>query len=238
MKIMELGHYHHLFVNYYVAAQNVLPQIPKSLELDLFEGRPVVSWVASTHQDIRLLGLPWKLSDQAYSLILRTYVKKKNKQGEWIRGYFEIEGWFSQSKIKKLYQVLRLGKKGSLDLTRSVCFEPFEKSSRGVFQYEWSSCNQKSREILKLRTIGLPEPAMSGYLEFFATEKYLQFSTQGNRTKSQMFSHAPWFLWEVDEVLLPMQWPGLLFQQLQVGEPASCYVAKGSKVNVGNVVSL
>jgi uncharacterized protein YqjF (DUF2071 family) len=231
MKIMELGHYHQLFVNYHVAAEDLKPLLPPGVEMDLFEGRPVVSWVASTLQDVKGVIFPWKLKEQAFALNLRTYVKQ-TQGSEPVRGFLNLEQWMSGFYVRKLHQILGLGNYEKLELTRSVHFEPYEKSSRGIFQYQWNIKGTES-QILKLRTIGSPEPAMSGYIEYFTSEKQVQFSYQKSEIKLQSYEHTPWFLWECDEVVLPQEWPSQKFAQWSLKSPASVFVVKGSKVFLG-----
>lgn len=231
MKIMELGHYHQLFVNYYAAPEDLKSLLPEEVELDLFEGRPVVSWVASTLQDVKGLIPPWKLNEQSFALALRTYVKRA-QGNELVRGFFNLEQWMSGFYVRKLHQLLGLGNFEKLEMTRSVHFEPYEKSSRGVFQYQWN-LNGEEPQILKLRTLGYPEPAMPGYIEHFTAEKQTQFSFQKREIRAQSYDHTPWFLWECDEVVLPHEWPSQRFAQWGLKSPSSVFVVKGSKVALG-----
>jgi Uncharacterized conserved protein (COG2071) len=235
MKIAELGHYHHLFVNYHVAAEQFHFSLPPSLEWDLFEGRPVVSWVASTLQDFCCLGTPWKFPEQAFSLSVRTYVKQR--QGEsWLKGYLPLNLWMSGSWISKAHFWLGLGKTQKLAMKRSVHFEPYEKSSRGVFEYQWPQADNKKAEILRFRTVGTPEPAMAGYLEFFTVEKCYRFLVQGDSVKIVHEQHSPWVLWEIDESILPQTWPtcpALSWAESLV--PKSLFVVKGSRTVLSSI---
>jgi hypothetical protein len=231
MKIMELGHYYQLFVNCPVAAADLKPLLPQGVELDLFEGRPIVSWIASTLQDVKGSILPWKLKEQAFALSLRTYVKQ-TQGNEVIRGFFNLEQWMSGGSVRKWHQFLGLGTYKNLDLSRSVHFEPFEKSSRGVFQYQWNRAGAEAC-LLKLRTLGSPEPAMPGYIEHFTSEKQVQFSLRKGELRLHTYQHIPWYLWECDEVVLPNVWPSKVFHDWKSEKPASVFVVKGSKVVLG-----
>ncbi|MFM8315797.1 MAG: DUF2071 domain-containing protein [Deltaproteobacteria bacterium] len=231
MKIMELGHYHHCFINYHVALDNLEGAIPPGLELDLFENKPVVSWVASSLQDMKCLRGLWSIKEPTFSLSLRTYVKKK-VGSEMIRGFLPIQTWFSKGNVTRAYRWLGIEKSELLEIQRSVHFEPFEKSSRGVFQYSWNEDSAANHSILKLRTLGAPQPALAGYLEFFTAEKYYQFSNNRNASSAIFHERSPWYLWEIDESLLPSQWPESSFSFLNEKTPISVFVAKGSKVSL------
>ncbi len=234
MKIVELGHYYHLYVNYHVAADAVKNLIPHSLELDLFEGRPIVSWVASTFQDVKIWGLPWKVREQAYLLTLRTYVKQRKEKG-WIKGYFTLESWISGFKIKRLNYWLGLGNEESLGIERSVYFEPHEKSSRGIFEYQWKTKGSNTPEILRLRTLGPPQPIMAGYLESFTSEKQYRFISHHEKVSVYFEERAPWVMWELDESVLPKSWPSYKLSNQKWEKPESTFVVKGSKVSVRKV---
>lgn len=229
MKIIELGYYHHLFVNYHVAVEDLTSFIPKSFELDLFEGRPVVSWVASTLQDVSVLGLPWKVNEQAFSLTLRTYIKQR-RHSEILRGALTLKSWMSGNKIRRLHSLLGLGKQEPLALERAVHFEPFEKSSRGVFEYRWKGTEKNLDQTLRLRTLGLPQPPMAGYLEFFTVERNLRAHAFGGKLALHVEEKTPWVMWEVDEMVLPDKWPLENFKSVNRERPESAFVVKGSKV--------
>ncbi|NBX68373.1 MAG: hypothetical protein EBR01_05345 [Proteobacteria bacterium] len=234
MKIMGLGHYYHLFVNYHVAAESLKPLIPQGLELDLFEGKGIVSWVASTWQDLKVLGWPWVVPGPAFSLTLRTYVKK-NRGTDWVRGYFPIESWMSDSKYRWCKNICGLEKPHPLELKRSVHFEPHEKSSRGIFEYSWKKLSEQPEQLIRFRTIGSPQPAMAGYLEYFTSEKNQFFLKRKDKLNCFLEERAPWVIWELDEIVLPTQWPSQMLANLDWTQPESTFVVKGGRVVIKSV---
>lgn len=205
--------------------------IPKWLELDLFEGKGIVSWVATTWQDVKPYGLPWSLGDRTFSLSFRTYVKQKRK-GEWVRGYICLSSWMSGYKNRWFQNRLGLGRSEYLDIKRAVHFEPHEKSSRGVFEYRWSHALQEEEQVLRFTTAGSPQPAMAGYLEYFTSEKHCFFVSQKNKVTAFSEDRQPWVLWELDESKIPKQWPIPGISNVTWDSPISAFVAKGSKIVV------
>lgn len=234
MKIMDLGHFHHCFVNYHVASEELVSYIPKTYELDLFENRPVVSWVASTLQDVKVFGVPWAIDEMVFSLTLRTYVKKR-RADEWIRGILPLSSWMSGKKVPAAFRWIANHKPNDLKLERSIHFEPFEKSSRGVFEYRWPKTNSDGSNLLRLRTVGVPQPALAGYLEFFTTERYIQLDLDSQKSKGLRFQREPWYLWEIDELILPETWPGEILPSLKTQKPIFSFVVKGSKTRIDRI---
>jgi hypothetical protein len=234
MKIMELGHFHHCFINYYITSEELASFIPKTYELDLFENRPVVSWVASTLQEVKVLGVPRTMNEMAFSLTLRTYVKKKWGT-EWIKGILPLSSWMSGKKVSTAFRWLANYKSSPLKMERSIHFEPHEKSSRGIFEYRWPNVNGEGSNLLRLRTVGLPQPALAGYLEFFTTERYVQLDLDSQKSKGLRFQREPWYLWEIDDLVLPESWPGEVLPSLKTQKPIFSFVVKGSKTRVDRV---
>ena len=231
---MELGQYYQCFVNYRVEPKELSSWIPQGLEIELFEGRPVVSWVFATVQPSKIWGLRWPSKEWVYSLSLRTYVR--NKIGnQHQRGFFNLTGYLSTSWSVRALSWLGFGTMQRLFMDRSVHFEPHEKSSRGVFQYQWRLKETEDWKVLKLRTLGVPEPAMAGYLEYFTTERELQFLSSDKLKSGIVHQHEPWYLWEIDELTLPQKWPGTLFNQFNTQKPLSAFVVKGSKVQLKKI---
>jgi len=234
---MQLGQYYHLYVNYCVAAEALKSRIPKSVDLDLFENRPVVSWVVSTWQDLKMLSLPWGLNEQSFSLSLRTYVKFR-RDDEWIRGYFPLESWMSGSKNKLMKRLVGMGSSGNFECKRSVHFEPFEKSSKGIFEYKWSDPNRRGEQVMRFRTLGSPQPAMAGYLEYFTAEKNHSFVASKNKVTIFQEERLPSMLWELDETILPTHFPGEGSLNCDWATPSSTFVVKGSKVSIRKLATI
>lgn len=234
---MQLGQYYHLYVNYCVAAEALEARIPKSIDLDLFENKPVVSWVVSTWQDLKMLSLPWMLKEQSFALSLRTYVKFR-RNNEWVRGYFPLESWMSGSKNKLMQWLVGMGSSGYLDVKRSVHFEPFEKSSRGIFEYKWSDLNGRGEQVMRFRTLGSPQPAMAGYIEHFTSEKTHSFVTGKNKLTIFQEERLPSMLWELDETILPTYFPGGGLLNCDWATPSSAFVVKGSKVSIRKLATI
>lgn len=231
---MDLGQYYQCFVNYHAEPKELEPLVPKGFELDLFEGRPVASWVASSIQQVKILGITWPSQTVVYHLSLRTYVRKR-EGNQWHRGFLELASYLSSPRMAQLFNCFGLGMNQRFSIERSVHFEPHEKSSRGVFQYQWKNNENKEWEVLKLRTLGLPEPAMVGYLEYFTAEKQLQFFSSEEAKRSILHEHEPWYLWEIDDLVLPKAWPGTYLLDLNERKPLSGFVVKGSKVSLKRI---
>lgn len=74
-----------LMLNYEVPAEILKPYLPPHCELDLWQGKPVVSMVGFNFKDTKVFGLRWPLHTYFEEVNLRLYVKHFDGT-EWKRG--------------------------------------------------------------------------------------------------------------------------------------------------------
>ena len=168
-----------LFLHWEVDADKLRRQIPANLELDLFNGKPWVSLVAFTMNNIRTRYLPsyGPISD-FHEINIRTYVKSQNYSGVY---FLSIEA----------------GSKISCRLAKTLSGLPYRYSKIVRAKQLYQSNNLQFGDKLSLRySVG---NVVTGKirLDSWLTERYALFQEAGASLNRFDIHHTEWPLFEL-----------------------------------------
>jgi uncharacterized protein len=226
-------------LNYEIAPDIVAPFVPAGTELDVYQGRVLVSMVGFRFQKTRVGGIPIPFHRNFEEVNLRFYVRRK-VNGEWRRGVVFIKelvprfaiAWVARTFYNENYVALPM----------SHHLEKAADVSEGIksIQYGWRFAGEEN--YLKLTTLGSPVPIRPGTEQEFITEHYWGYAVQRNGTTAEyQVEHPRWRVWETESASLHCDVTGLYgerFCKPLSGPPASAFLAEGSAVKVFKGVRL
>ena len=206
-----------LFLHFAVPAAEIEQQLPKGIELDVFEGQAYLSVVCFRMQNIRPRYLPaWDWLSDFYEINVRTYVKKDGKAGVYflsIEAEKTAAAWLARTLSGLPYQKTKLRKKANTyrntahQTSLNVSFEPKEELQQ-------------------------PSP-----LELWLTERYCLYLDKKKKLHRYEIHHIPWPLQAVEINHMELDYssihPVLTTQNLH-----HAHYARGVKVIAWNSVPL
>jgi uncharacterized protein YqjF (DUF2071 family) len=183
-----------LFAHWAVAPEVLRPRLPRSLELDTFDGR---AWIGITPFEVtglRPRGLPPPpVLSRFPELNVRTYVSAGGKPGIFFLSLDAASGLAVRA-ARRAYRlpyfraVMRLRRDG----------EAIRYSSRRT-----ASDGEPARLEAEYRPTGPPQAARTGSLEYFLAERYCLYTTdEAGRLLRAEIHHPPWPLQPASAVLV------------------------------------
>lgn len=166
-----------LFFHWKVDKEELQKQLPKNLELDLYEGEAWISLVPFTMQKIRPRLLPSLSFISDFDEInLRTYVVKNGKPGVY---FLNIEA----------------GKKLSADIARLLSGLPYQFAMmrRNATDFYQSKFEVKGFSFKARYRIGKPIHEKNA-LDLFLTERYCLYVKSNEKLFRYEIQHLPWEL--------------------------------------------
>ncbi len=230
-KVFLTAEWKHLaMLNYEIEPTVVMPFVPLGTELDLWNGKVLVSVVGFLFVKTRVFGFPIPFHRDFEEVNLRIYVRRKAEDG-WRRGVVFIKEIVPRAAIalaaRKLYNEPYI----ALPTAHRI------EEERGVVksaEYSWQLGGQQNG--LKLTTRGAPQVLCAGSDAEFITEHYWGYNAQRNgSTLEYRVVHPRWRVYEVADVKLDCDIAGLYGKQFCDSlscKPASSFLAEGSAVTV------
>jgi uncharacterized protein len=221
---------HLLMANYEVEPAILEPRIPRGTELDLFEGRCLVSVVGFRFLDTRVLGLAIPFHRDFEEVNLRFYVKRVLGD-EVRRGVVFVKeivpkraiAWIANALYNEKYRALSMSHEDRIGRV------PAEIGYRWKHRGRW--------EGIAATLEGEPLLPDADSEEAFITEHYWGYTAQRDGgTLEYRVEHPPWRKWGTRNVTLDCDVTALYgpeFAPYLAATPASCFVAEGSRVEVG-----
>ena len=219
-------------LNYAVAPEVLAPFVPAGTELDVWQGKHLVSLVGFLFQKTRVRGIPIPFHRNFEEVNLRFYVRRK-VDGEWRRGVVFIKelvprfaiAWVARTFYNENYAALRM----SHDIEKAADASENIKSVR----YGWRFGGEEN--FLKLSVRGRPVPLREGTEEEFITEHYWGYAAQRDgSTVEYHVDHPRWRVWETAGAARRGDVAGLYGEQFGncLERPVSAFLAEGSAVKV------
>lgn len=222
-------------LNYQINPAELVPYLPRGTELDLWQGKCLVSVVGFLFRETRVLG--WSIPGHRNfeEVNLRFYVRRK-EAGAVKRGVVFIKeivpkraiAWVARKWYGENYHCLPMRHEVSL------------AQGGDAVRFEWYS--NRRWEGLSLQVQGEPTAPATGSEEQFIVEHYWGYAWQKNgSTVEYEVEHPPWRVWQVRSARLDCDVEGIYgraFVEVLGAEPVSAFVAEGSPVAVyqGRVV--
>lgn len=200
--------------------------IPHGCELDLFEGRALVSIVAFCFRKTKLLGVPMPLYRDFPEINLRFYVRKRDGEG-WKRGVVFIKEIIPHRLPAFLARTL---------FSENFVVMPVEHELNGQeIEYQWGDDNHIWGQFVDEDIKELEE----GTEEHFIGENYWAFK-KINETLTLEFEveHEPWKARELDEIEVKIDFAKLYGEEIAAaiekygGKPRNVFYLDGNNVGV------
>lgn len=216
-----------VMLNYAVPAEILRPYLPKGTEIDLFEGKALVSMVGFLFNQTKVFGAKWPFHTNFEEVNLRFYVKRFDGQ-QWKRGVAFISeivpkhmiAWMANALYNEHYT--RMPMKHQLRHT----------ADQLELSYQWK--NAKQWNNLRVTVLNQLQPIAPNSEAEFIFEHYWGYN---QRNKHQLIEygveHPRWEIFPVTNYGFDADIEGLYgaaFVPYLSQEPQSVMLAKGSNV--------
>lgn len=222
-----------LLLNYEVEPELLRPYVPAGTQLDLFEGRALVSIVGFQFLQTRLLGWPIPGHRNFPEINLRLYVVREEKE-ELRRGVVFIRelvpkravAWVARWLYEEPYR--RVPMRVDLAPPQAGCASP------GRVGYAWKAAGFWHR--FAARPAAVPALPERGTESEFIIEHYWGYTARSNGgTSEYSVEHPPWRIAPATDVEFTADLSSVYprqFAEALAGPPRSAFVAEGSAVTV------
>ncbi|MBK0378269.1 YqjF family protein [Mucilaginibacter segetis] len=219
-----------VMINYEVDAEVLKPYLPAATEIDLWQGKALVSMVGFLFNNTRVLGIKWPLHVNFEEVNLRFYVRHFDGS-VWKRGAVFISEIVSKSIIAVIANTLYKEHYSAMPTRHSISKQGAHHTS---FLYEWkfgdkwNKLGATIRNSLKNIEEGSPEE--------FIFEHYWGYNSLGaHKTKQYQVEHIRWQVAEVTDYVFEADVAGLYgkdFEPYLTTKPYSVFFANGSPISV------
>jgi uncharacterized protein YqjF (DUF2071 family) len=220
-------------LNFEVDSAVLQPFVPLGTELDLWQGRALVSLVGFEFHDIRVWGVPIPFHRNFEEVNLRFYVRRR-VAGDCRRGVVFLRELAPRRVINWAARYLYGENYLTVPVRHDVEPPNGDPLARYRAHYFWRHAGQEAR--LELVASGTGAPAVAGSLEEFIIEHYWGYSGGPRRpTIEYRVDHPRWKLWPACEARFAgdtsrIYDPGLVAPLS--APPMSAFYADGSPVTV------
>jgi uncharacterized protein YqjF (DUF2071 family) len=230
-KIFLTAEWRHLaMLNYEIDPAVLTPFVPSGTELDLWEGKALVSVVGFLFLNTRVFGVPIPFHRNFEEVNLRFYVRHQAEDG-WRRGVVFIREIVPRATIaltaRKLYHEPYI----ALPMAHRI------EEERGAIksaEYSWRLAGRTNS--LKVVTRGKSQPLIEGSEAEFITEHYWGYNAQPDgATLEYRVEHPRWRVYDVVEAQLNCDAASLYGERFCDSlnrKPSSSFLAEGSAVAV------
>jgi uncharacterized protein YqjF (DUF2071 family) len=223
-----------ILVNYEVDPGVLLGRVPVGTELDLYEGKALVSLVGFLFKDTRVLGMRVPFHVNFPEVNLRFYVRRK-EEGEWRRGVTFIREivprraitWVANTLYQEQY------------ITRRMRYSWEEEDETQEIQYAWWEKGewQEIRVEAGTQSALIDPTSETGFI----TEHYWGYTKGQKHTMAYEVTHPVWEAYPVLEHHVKVDFGrqyGAEFAGLEEEAPFSVMLAEGSLITVEAVKRL
>jgi hypothetical protein len=226
---------HLVFANYEADAALVQRYVPRGTELDLLDGRALVSMVGFRFLETRLLGVPVPWHRDFDEVNLRAYVRRK-VDGRWKRGVVFVRelvprpaiAWTARLAYNEPYRAVRMRHRIAMS------------EHGGSVRYEWRQAG--AWQALGAVVSGLPSAIDPDGPTGFITEHYLGYTPQrSGRTVEYRVAHPRWRVWERATIEFRCDVSavyGAEWEDALCAAPWSAFVCDGAPVSISFPVTL
>lgn len=218
-----------LMLNYEVEPEILRPYLPAYTELDLWQGKALVSMVGFLFNDTRVLGIKWPLHINFEEVNLRFYVRHFDSK-EWKRGAVFVSEIVPKRMIALIANNLYREHYSAMPMRHSII--PSEETIH--YNYEWKRKGQWNK--LGGDVSHRFEPIQYGSPEEFIFEHYWGYNIWSEKvTMEYRVEHIPWEVAQVANPVFEADIAGLYseaFVPYLTAKPYSAFFAKGSDISV------
>ncbi len=216
-----------VMMNFVVSEEVLKPHLPIGVELDAYDGKCYVSFVAFHFLDTKLKGIGFPFHRDFEEINLRFYVRY-HADGEMKRGVVFINervpkriiSWIAKLIYKERYSYSPIKSK-------------IEQTTQRHLHFEWG---KELEHELKVETATDTRAILPGSKEEFIFEHYWGYTfLSAFRTGEYKVEHPRWNIYPVNGFSYNIDFAklyGTEFQFLNEMQPDSLFVAEGSEVSV------
>ena len=223
-------------LNYEIEPSVLAPHVPRGTELDLWDGKNLISVVGFLFVKTRVFGIPIPFHRDFEEVNLRIYVRRMAEDG-WRRGVVFIKEIVPRAAIaltaRKVYNEPYI----ALPMAHRI---EVETDSVRSAEYSWRFGGRQNS--LKLNTCGEAQSLTEGSEAEFITEHYWGYNAQRDgSTLEYRVEHPRWRVYDVADARLDCNVAGLYgeqFRECLSRKPSSAFLAEGSAVTVYQGVRL
>ena len=229
-KFLEADWNNLLMLNYVVDPEVLNPYLPPSTELDLWQGKAMVSMVGFMFNDTKVLGIKWPFHITFEEVNLRFYVKHFDGK-EWKRGAVFISEIVPKSIIAIIANNLYKEHYRALPMRHSQI--PVG-DNHTEFAYEWKLKNRWNKLCATVSDIF--EDIQPGSPEEFIFEHYWGYNKlTDTQTMEYQVEHVSWQIAKVKDYVFDADITELYgeeFLPFLNQKPYSAFFANGSAISV------
>lgn len=218
-----------VMLNYPVPPEILIPYLPKGTELDLFQGKALVSVVGFLFNNTKVFGIRWPFHTNFEEVNLRFYVKRFNGK-EWKRGVAFISEIVPKHMIAWMANALYNEHYSRMPMKHQAHLE----NDFVQLNYEWQ--NKLQWNSLKVKALNRPSPIEAYSAEEFIFEHYWGYNQLNKNTLIEYgVEHPSWEVYPVTYYELNADIArlyGTEFVPYLLKEPHSIMLAKGSSVTI------
>lgn len=225
-------------VTWVVDATMIRSFVPTGTAIDHFQGKALISIVASHMKDVRWRGFQVPFLHYYSTLSLQTYVREQSHTHSGRAGTVVLESMVSRQAIA-LASTLSLGETMQTRRMRHVVVpdiapETLAPDAQRSVVYEWY--RDKEWERIVALTVGAPRPMRRESVEEFVTERQWRFTRHPSRpTTTYHIAHERWNITLLEDCLFEVDLETLYgprFTDALSGEPVSSIISSGSTVTL------
>jgi hypothetical protein len=218
-----------VMLNYEVSPSILAPYIPKGTQLDLYDGKALVSVVGFLFNDTKVFGLQWPYHTNFEEVNLRFYVKR-NEGNKWKRGVAFVSEIVPKHMIAWMANALYNEHYSRMPMKHQAHIE----NDFLQLNYEWQ--NKQQWNSLKVKALNRPIPIAKDSAEEFIFEHYWGYNQLNKNTLIEYgVEHPSWDVYPITYYELNADITGLYgadFVPSLSKEPHSIMLAKGSAVTI------
>lgn len=224
---------HVVLLNYEIDPATLTPHIPIGTELDLFDGRALVSVVGFMFLNTKVLGVPIPFHVNFPEVNLRFYARRKDGD-TWKRGVVFVKEIVPRFAIATVARLMYNENYVSMPM-RAVCKTDGDTLQHdSIVAYSWQDASKwNSVEARITGDAYTPSPDSE---EGFIVEHYWGYTKQRDGgTMEYQVEHPRWKLWQTSEAALDCDVAnvyGASFTDALAQKPRSAFVADGSEIVV------
>lgn len=223
---------HLAMLNYEAPPALLEPLVPAGAELDLWEGRALVSVVGFLFLNTRMAGIPVPLHGAFEEVNLRFYVRRE-VDGEVRRAVTFLREFVPRPAVTLLARGLYNEPYANAEMEHAVPTDPALPGAQEL-SYSWRTAGAHSR--LELGFEGPPVERTPGTEEEFIAEHYWGYTRQRDGgTLEYAVEHPPWRVARASHARLDCDAArvyGDPYAEVLRGEPTSAFYAEGSAVRL------
>ncbi len=217
--------------NYEVDAAILQPHLPPYTELDLYNGKAIVSVVGFLFNNTRVMGIKWPGFTNFEEVNLRYYLKYFDGK-EWRRGVGFISEIVPQLLVASIANLFYNEHYSTAKMSHVISFD----SNELQVTYNWKKKNQYWN-LMWVKANPILQDIKVGSEEEFIFEHYFGYNKLNNKTTIEYsLQHPRWQVYPVTDYKLDCN-VELLYGSpfvpfIQNVKPDSIFLAKGSDVKV------